>query len=426
MVTSKHFFMKSNIVFCLCLVVFGIKINANALDSILVHFDNKYFLPKGNNNGFMSLLNINKGDSIHYDNKSYKLILPEKFFVKDTAVAFNYFTGWKNQAINNVTLFLFGDYTSHKPIVYIDYNHNLDFSDDGQPIVFDQDSTKIVYLKNSENPFGLFPIKFFYQKMRKEEKEEVFNFFSKSGPDVAGNSFVDIDYWLADQRLNYRIARTWINNQKINIVLFDYNCNGLFNDKGQDKIFISDYDNEVTRRASDTNSLDYSDSLQFKIGDQVYRFLEIEPTGRFTILKKSNQKYIKPVDEGDDINNLEIQLISGETKTLKELNQANKYVVFDFWGTWCTGCIQQMPKLHELKESKKDKLQIIGLNFSDELENVKDFLVKHKIDWVNGIASSAIIEKLRVTGFPRYVLIDKNGKIKIMNATIHEISELLD
>ena len=105
MVTSKPFFMKSIIVLCLYLVVFGFTINTNAQDSILVHFDNKYFLPKDKIYSHMKLLNLNNGDSIHYDNKSYKLILPEKFFVKDTAVAFNSFTGWKNPAIKNATLF---------------------------------------------------------------------------------------------------------------------------------------------------------------------------------------------------------------------------------------------------------------------------------------------------------------------------------
>jgi thiol-disulfide isomerase/thioredoxin len=394
-------------------------------NSILVNFDSQYHLPQEDGNGFMKLLDCNGSDLINYDGNTYQIVFPDKFFVQDTAVAFNYFTGWKNAKIENATLFLFGNYSSHKPIMYVDYNHNLDFTDDGQPISFNHDSTAIVYLKNSEFPSSYFPIKFFYPKLELEAKNQIESIFSEMGPDVEGNNILSIDYWLGDIRMNYRISDTWINGRKFKIGLYDSDCNGLFNDKGKDRIMIGNYEKDSISGKLDKGAVIFSDSSQIEIGEQIYEIEEIEPSGQFIKLKKSQRIYNRPLNIGDEISDLKIKLISGETKTIKELQNQDKYLLLDFWGTWCKGCTQQLPFLNELKKSNNNKLQIIGLNFGDDFKKIEDYILKHNINWINGYADDNIIEKLRIDGFPNYLLLDKKGRIMIMNGTIDEIKKRL-
>ena len=63
------------------------------------------------------------------------------------------------------------------------------------------------------------------------------------------------------------------------------------------------------------------------------------------------------------IGDLEINLKSGEVKTLSNLKSKEKFILLDFWGSWCKGCTQQLPKLKKLESDYSDKVQIIGLNY---------------------------------------------------------------
>ena len=50
----------------------------------------------------------------------------------------------------------------------------------------------------------------------------------------------------------------------------------------------------------------------------------------------------------------------------------NKFYLFNIWASWCVPCKDEHPFLVNL--SKNDKLEIIGLNYKDDLENAEKFL----------------------------------------------------
>lgn len=390
-------------------------------DSIQIHFDPRYYESSDSFIGFMKLFACPNSGSINYNDTTYQFVFPDQFLVPDTAIAFNYFTGWKNPKIEHTTAFLFGNYTSHRPIMYVDYNHNLNFNDDGLPILFDPDSTIVVYLKNSEFPGAFFPIRFFYPKLTGERKSEIETVISAVPPHVSGGKTLGIDYWLGDKRMNYKAATSWLNGNKVKIILYDYNCNGLFDDKEEDRIIIAETD-EISGELANGVAV-YSDSSQLKIGDFVYDIGKIEPSGRFITLKKSIRPYNEVVGIGDQLTELKIKLLSGDTKTISQIHEKGKYLLLDFWGSWCKGCTQQLPFLTELQESNSGKLQVIGLNFGDTPEKSEKYLSKHHIPWLNGFASDEMIKKLRVDSFPSYLLLDNEGNIVLMDASLEEIKQ---
>jgi len=410
------------------LVLFIFMSTSNILisqNSIQINFDAQYHLPTDAGNGFMILQDIKGADSINYEGITYQIKYPDDFFVQDTAVAFNYFTGWVRAKIKNTTMFLLGNYSSNRPVMYVDYNHNLDFSDDGQPIVFDQDSSAVVYLRNSENTSSFFPIKFFYPKLKAESKSKVESMFSNSAPDIEGATILGIDYWLGDMRMNYKIANTWINGKMIMIGLHDYDCNGLYNDKEEDRILIGDHKaGEVSERLSEGATV-LTDTAQIEIAGLVYDIEEVNPSGQFIRLVKSKRDFIQPLNIGNDVSNLEINLLSGETKAIKELQEKGKYILLDFWGDWCKGCIEGLPKLKGLEETNNKSLQIIGLNFGDEKDKIEKHISKHNINWTMGYADIDLMDKLRIDGFPTYMLLDTSGRILIMNGKVEEIKMAL-
>ncbi|PWH86604.1 TlpA family protein disulfide reductase [Brumimicrobium oceani] len=416
---------KNKIFFFITILLLGIQNITQAQDSLFIKFNNGYYHASDNSHGFMKLLQCSSDGTVTHYGKVQKVIYPENFNIKDSALAFNYFTGWKNSITVKSTPFLFGNYKSYKPIVYVDYNHNLDFSDDGQPLIFDEDSTLVVYLSNSENSNAQFPIKFFYPKLTTESKAQIASIITNSGPDALGNTALNIDYWLADKRMNYRVTETLINGEEVKIGLYDNNCNGLYNDLGKDRIVIGDYENDLIFGELDKGAVEYNSTTQIEVGGGIYEIQEIEATGKHIILKRSQKEFNRPLGIGDNISHFEIELINGQKKTVKEIQESEKYLLLDFWGTWCKGCTQQLPDLKELVKSNSENVQVLGLIVNDKIENVNKYIEKHNLKWQQGFSNEEIIEKLRIDGFPTYLLLDNEGKILMMNGEIEEIKKII-
>jgi len=394
-------------------------------DSLIIYFGDEYHISSPHSNGFMKLFKCtDDGRFIHYG-KTKQIVFPENFIVKDTALALNYFTGWKNSITPNQVLFLIGNYSSFSPVVYVDYNQNLDFSDDGDPLVFRADTSAIVYLNNSEFTSAQFPIKLYYPNLNPKLKGQVKSILG-STDDALGNDNVDVDYWFADKRMNLKVSYLVFDEDSLKIGIYDYNCNGLYNDLGFDRITISDSKNNPISIELNQGAVVYTDDFAIKVGNQVYEIQEIEASGKYIKLKKSEEKYLQPIKLGSDISDLNLKLLTEEITTIQHIQEHGKYLLIDFWGTWCKGCTQQLPALKKLVESNKDKLQVIGMSFGDTKEQIESYVKKHTIKWSIGFADEDLIRKLRVDGFPTYMLLNKSGEILLMNGDLEQISKIIE
>ncbi len=97
------------------------------------------------------------------------------------------------------------------------------------------------------------------------------------------------------------------------------------------------------------------------------------------------------------------------------LNQfKGKYVVIDVWASWCYPCKQEYPNLVKLAEKYKDK-NIVFLSLSSDTQEFRwrNELAWGKMTgnqwWIAGDESSMIA--FRVTAIPRFILLDKKGRV---------------
>ena len=110
--------------------------------------------------------------------------------------------------------------------------------------------------------------------------------------------------------------------------------------------------------------------------------------------------------------------INGNTHTFAEFK--GKVLVIDVWATWCSSCLAKMPHYMQLRDEYKDNPDIEFITVSIDRRKVTD-------KWKSAIAKRNMGSMLNlipdtdeasefecqyyVMGIPRYIVIDKNGKI---------------
>lgn len=101
--------------------------------------------------------------------------------------------------------------------------------------------------------------------------------------------------------------------------------------------------------------------------------------------------------------------IDGNRANSKDLK--DRVIFLNFWFTRCAPCIAEMPELNQIKEMYKNQ-EIAFISMAPEEESlIKAFLKKHPFTFQH-IADADDFLKLFGTGFPKNILIDKEGIIR--------------
>lgn len=155
-------------------------------------------------------------------------------------------------------------------------------------------------------------------------------------------------------------------------------------------------------------------------------------------LKKAYDKWLS-IGPGKPAPNFSGDTPEGKKISLSDLK--GKVVYMDVWATWCGPCKTELPFSKKIQKDFKNNDQVVFLYMSiDEsiadwhnmLKKDKDFVGIH-INQKQHQQPGAIWESYLMTGIPRYVLIDADGKIVQSNASrpssgkvIGEIKTLLN
>lgn len=123
------------------------------------------------------------------------------------------------------------------------------------------------------------------------------------------------------------------------------------------------------------------------------------------------------VQIGDTVPDIELQLITGESLSLRALR--GKVVVLQFTASWCSVCRKEMPHLEKevWQPYKEDDFLLIGIDYDEPLETVIAFKDQMKITYPMALDPDAAIFSqfaLKRSGVTRNVVIDREGRIAFL------------
>ena len=151
-----------------------------------------------------------------------------------------------------------------------------------------------------------------------------------------------------------------------------------------------------------TSELDKSyEKIKKLLSDSNY-LKAVEP--KYQRLKKITKGAISPSFKLNDINEKII--------ALEDLR--GQVVYIDIWSTSCAPCIAEIPYLNALEEQYGSKIQFVGINVGDTKEKWRNIIKEKGLKGIQLQATDTKISFFKdylVRGIPRFILIDKDGRI---------------
>jgi thiol-disulfide isomerase/thioredoxin len=148
---------------------------------------------------------------------------------------------------------------------------------------------------------------------------------------------------------------------------------------------------------------------------KVYKFIQ-QKCGAVLAAKESEKKTEKTINPK---NSNYPTLINAEGKEVFIEQFKGKVVYIDFWASWCGPCRQQFPfskKLHASMTKKElDKIIFLYISIDDNEATWKKAVEQNALEGVNVISkggwSSEVCKFFNISSIPRYMIVNKKGKI---------------
>ena len=90
-----------------------------------------------------------------------------------------------------------------------------------------------------------------------------------------------------------------------------------------------------------------------------------------------------------------------------------KPVWVNIWATWCPPCRGEMPEMQQVWQQHKDKIEILGVDFQETSDKVKDYVTQGGYSWNFVIDhDTSMSRQYDASAIPTHVFVDRNGIVQ--------------
>lgn len=111
-----------------------------------------------------------------------------------------------------------------------------------------------------------------------------------------------------------------------------------------------------------------------------------------------------------------------KTLTFKQIlkKYKGKTIFIEVWASWCPDCVKALPEVKKLKETYGENVVFLNLSCDKTYEKWLAGMEKFQVEGENYLIpdgmKGAFGKSINLDWIPRYMVIDKNGKIALFRA----------
>ena len=131
------------------------------------------------------------------------------------------------------------------------------------------------------------------------------------------------------------------------------------------------------------------------------------------ILRKKNEKYVYK-KELIGSTGVDFTLQDAKGKSISLSQYKGKYMYIDVWATWCKPCKEEYPYLTKLAgEYSEEDMVILSVSIDKSFDTWRDYLNQNQLGGIHLYtgASSEFVNFYDIGAIPRFILIDRDGKV---------------
>ena len=142
-------------------------------------------------------------------------------------------------------------------------------------------------------------------------------------------------------------------------------------------------------------------------------------------------KDIIPKDEREPL--ILFDAVDQYNTPVMQKNLIGQITYIDFWASWCKPCIKEMPDLKKISDHYDAKdVRVISISIDTEQQVLgwRKAMDKYKIDWdswrIDERTTKVFFDEYNMGGVPRYMLLDREGKVMNANAPRPSNSSIIE
>lgn len=159
--------------------------------------------------------------------------------------------------------------------------------------------------------------------------------------------------------------------------------------------------------------------LVFRLGELYISTSKLDlERNEIVVRKREKAEYLRHEIEVDkEMPDFQFVDLEGKKRSLADFR--GKYLFIDFWGVWCGDCIRETPfQVEAYRRFRSRGLEILGLDWDDEVEKVKGYMKKANVTWAQARKDSIltlVTDTYRIQEFPSSILLGPDGKILVLD-----------